>query len=109
MAGLIEVGDGGWSASSWLFRWVLSRLAEDARLDWQLESRVREIVDENLGWFSLEELGPVDRSMVRSWLADRLVVDADANLPVELAGRDAVLGCLAELAELAAAGSEDLS
>lgn len=88
---------------------MLGRLAEDARLDGQLESRLREIVDENLGWFSLEELGPVDRAMARSWLADRLVVDADANLPVELAGRDVVLGYLAELAELAVAGSEDLS
>lgn len=57
-------------------------------LDQQLESMLREIVDENLGWFSLEELGPVDRSMVRSWLADRLVADADASLPVELAERD---------------------
>jgi len=106
MAGLIKVGDGGWSASSWLFRWVLTRLADDARLDRQLESTLREIVDENLGWFSLEELGSVDRSMVRSWLAERLVADADASLPVELAERDAVLGYLAELA---AASSEDPS
>lgn len=109
MAGLIKVGDGGWSASSWLFRWVLTRLADDARLDQQLESMLREIVDENLGWFSLEELGPVDRSLVRSWLADRLVADADASLPVELAERDAVLVHLAELAELAAGSHGDPS
>jgi hypothetical protein len=107
MAGLIKVGDGGWSASSSLFRWVLTRLADDARLDRQLESALREIVDENLGWFSVEELGPVDGSVVRSWLADRLVADADAGLPVELAERGAVLGYLAELAELAAASRGD--
>ncbi|WP_344837176.1 hypothetical protein [Kribbella ginsengisoli] len=101
MAGLMRVGGGGWSASSWLFRWVLTRLADDAGLDRRLESALREIVDENLGWFSLEELGPIDRSMVRSWLADRLVADAVDRLPVELAEREAVLGHLAELAELA--------
>ncbi|WP_433014872.1 hypothetical protein [Kribbella sp. CA-294648] len=104
MAGLIEVGDEGWSASSWLFRWVLTRLADDAGLEQQLQSTLREIVEENLGWFSLEELGPADRSMVRSWLADLLVADADARLPIGLAERDAVLAYLAELAELAADG-----
>lgn len=58
--------------------------------------------DENLVWFSLEELGPADRSMVRSWPADRLFADAEARLPIGLAERDAVLGCLAEFADLAA-------
>lgn len=107
MAGLIKVGDVGWSASSWLFRWVLARLADDAKLDQHLESTLGEIVDENLGWFSLEELGPVDRSMVRSWLADRLVADAGARLPVGLPERDEVLLYLAELAGLAAGSRGD--
>jgi hypothetical protein len=113
MAGSIKVdessGEPLWSAASWLFDWVLNRLVDDAEVDQHLAAMVREIVDENLGWFSLRDLGPVDRSIVRSWLADRLVEDADAKLPAALAQRDEVLLYLADLARLAANSRGDPS
>jgi len=109
MAGSIEVDGQLWTAASWLFDWVLNRIVDDAEVDQYVAVMVREIVDENLGWFSLRDLDPADRSIVRSWLADRLVEDADAKLPAELAQRDDVLLYHADLASLAANSRGDPS
>jgi uncharacterized protein (DUF2236 family) len=98
-----------WTAASWLFDWVLNRIVDDAEVDQYVAVMVREIVDEHLGWFSLRDLDPADRSIVRSWLADRLVEDADAKLPAELAERDDVLLYLADLTRLAIKSRADPS
>ena len=91
-----------WSVSSWLFRWVLNRVAEDAEVDQRLREKLREIDDENLGWFSLDELSPRDRVIVKTWLAEQLVEDAVAELRPDLPERDGALRLLADLAGMAA-------
>ena len=101
MAGSIEVDGKLWTAASWLFRWVVSSVADHAGLDADGQARLREIVDENLGWLSIDGLEPARRSIVRDWISERLVADADARLPVDLeADRAATLTHLGELAQM---------
>jgi hypothetical protein len=64
MAGSIEVDGQLWTAASWLFDWVLNRIVDDAEVDQYVAVMVREIVDENLGWFSLRDLDPADRPVL---------------------------------------------
>ncbi|WP_406051550.1 hypothetical protein [Kribbella sp. NBC_00889] len=101
MAGSMKVDGKLWTAASWLFRWVVSSVADNAGLDPDGQATLREIVDENLGWLSIDDLEPARRSIVRDWISERLVADADARLPVDLeADRGATLTHLGELARM---------
>lgn len=101
MAGLIEIDDEGWSVSSWLFRWVVTRVADNARVDRLVEMKLREIVDANLGGLSLNEVDDLDRLIILNWLADHLVGDAEKHLPMDMVQRDQALRYLEELAQVA--------
>lgn len=63
--------------------------------------KLREIIDANLGGFSLNDVGELDRAVVLDWLADHLVEDADAHLPTDIVQRDQALRYLQELAQAA--------
>ncbi|MER7243306.1 hypothetical protein [Kribbella sp. NPDC000426] len=108
MAGSIEVGGQLWTSASWLFRWVVSRIAEKTNLSQDDRGVLHEIVDENLGWFSVDSLVPEALSTVREWIASNLVTDADAELPLDLdVDRAAALDHLQDLARMAAVVRHD--
>ncbi|TCC03972.1 hypothetical protein [Kribbella soli] len=63
---------------------------------------LREILDEDLGWLSVDDLDPAHRSAIRDWLADDLAADARARLPLDLTvDRAAALTHLEELSRIA--------
>lgn len=53
--------------------------------------RIREVIDNNLGWFSLEDLPPDERRPVRDAIVLALPDRWDKLLPQDLPSRDAVL------------------
>jgi hypothetical protein len=66
---------------------------------------LREVVDEDLGWLSVDGLDPARRVVVRTWIADNLVTDAAARLPLDIAvDRTAAITHLVELAQMASGG-----
>jgi len=70
MAGTIEVGpDSRWSAASWLFDWVLRSIALEVN-DAELAGELVGIVDENIGWLSLDELSQTQQKAVRAVIQD---------------------------------------
>ena len=72
MAGTIEIRPGvRWSAAGWLFDWVLSTAASEIS-DAEFAGKLREIVDENLGFLALSEITGDQRSEFRSVVAVRL-------------------------------------
>jgi hypothetical protein len=81
VAGSIEVHGELWTAASWLFRWVVTRIADEASVSEDVRVTLQEIVDENLGWLSIDDLRPHQRVVVARWLKDCLVTDADARWP----------------------------
>jgi hypothetical protein len=102
MAGSIEIDGKLWTAASWLFRWVLNRIVENVNVGPVGEATLEGILDENLGWLSVDDLEPEYRSTVRKWIAENLVADAHAVIPLDLAiDRGAVLAHLDSLARMA--------
>jgi hypothetical protein len=89
-----------WSAASWLFDWVLSTLADSVQ-DPELSSELTEVVDQNIGWFGLEELKKDQVVEVRRLLTAALRPVAEQTFPVEMLGREAALSLLDELSNLA--------
>jgi Mg/Co/Ni transporter MgtE len=100
MAGSIKVEDVIWTAASWMFDWVLTRIATDPSLTSDVRSSLLLIVDKNLGWLSLRDLEPDDRAMIERWIGGRLVREAAATLPADLPERDGAIEHLQELADL---------
>jgi hypothetical protein len=101
MSGTIAVTpDKRWSAAGWLFDWTLEALARDLS-DEAARQHLREILDNNLGWLSLDDLPPAARAEALSKITTSLVQEADASLPGSVANRPAVLDLLRELARTA--------
>jgi hypothetical protein len=97
MAGTVGVSsDVLWSAASWLFDWVLKDIARDTD-DVELAGNLTGIVDENLGWFGLDDITPRQRDEVRRIIAERLVDNADREFPADMLGRPEALALLKEL------------
>lgn len=84
MSGSIDVDGATWSASSWLFVWVLNSIADGSATTEKLASTLHEIVIEDLGWLSLSDL---ERAMIESWIENRLSAEAASVLPRELPER----------------------
>jgi hypothetical protein len=102
MAGTVAVAaDKRWSATGWLFDWVLEAIATDLG-DTPVTARIREIVDENLGWLGVDTLPEPERTRVFDTLA-ALPARAQTQLPETVPERDTVVRYLHDLAALAAA------
>jgi len=99
MAGTIEIQrDVRWSAASWLFDWVVQRLA-GVLPGGDTVAQLNEIVTEHLGWLALDDLPVADREVLRNSLCRDLLAQAERELPADLAGRERVLERLRELAQ----------
>ena len=92
--------DARWSAANWLFDWTVEFLAKDID-DSAAAARLREIIDDNVGWLNLGDLSPDTRARLLRRMQTELVETADKTLPATLASRTAVLDLLRELAQLA--------
>ena len=68
-------GDVRLSVASWLFDWVLKDIAKGTG-DVELAGHLTGVVDEQLGWFGLNDIAPVQRREVRRIVTWRLVADA---------------------------------
>jgi hypothetical protein len=102
VAGVIEVTpDVAWSASSWMFRFVLRSIAAETT-DKDLAASLMEIHDENLPGLSLPDLPQAQRSEVERIIRDRLVTRAEQDLPATAPNRAEVLGYVRGLAEAVA-------
>jgi hypothetical protein len=102
VAGIIEVApDAVWSASSWMFRYVLRSIAAETT-DQELAARLMEIHDENLPGLSLPDLPQAQRSEVERIIRDRLIGRATRDFPETAQNRaeavDYVRGLAAVLA-----------
>lgn len=101
MAGTIAVAPQvRWSAAGWLFDLVVDILKErvddpDTRAD------LDEIVEQGLGWVSVDDYPAPVAAALRQTLRDEVVAAADARLPESLANRDEALRLVRDLADLA--------
>jgi hypothetical protein len=89
-----------WSAASWLFYWVLRELAQEA-MDPDLTERINEVIDENLGWFSLEDLSEKQQMQTQHVLRDSLVDSANREFSDTMPGRKEAIDHLRDLAAMA--------
>jgi hypothetical protein len=102
VAGIIEVApDVVWSASSWMFRYVLRSIAAETT-DPELAARLTEIHDENLPGLSLPDLPQAQRSEVERIIRDRLATRAAQDFPVTMQNRAEALGYVRALADAVA-------
>jgi hypothetical protein len=106
MSGTIAIApDVRWSAASWLFDWTLEFLAKDIG-DATAAAHLREIVDDNIGWLSLDDLSAEARTSLLRRIKTELVDTADKTLPAGLENRRAVLDLLRELVGLCGADAD---
>ena len=96
MAGSIALPDGTlWSASSWVFYWVIDTLADELD-DPELAARVRSISEHNLGWLDPGDFSAEDRARVVAVLRSMPELAIRRMAPSE--GRDAYVAVLTKLA-----------
>jgi hypothetical protein len=101
MSGTIAITpDARWSAAGWLFDWTVDFLSRDVG-DATATNHLREIIDDNIGWLSLDDLPASVRARLLERIKTTLVDAADRTLPSTLTDRDAVLDRLRELVRLA--------
>jgi|SRR3954466_6147671 hypothetical protein len=99
MAGTIAVSpDSRWSASTWLFDWVVEHLAKNVE-EPKLHHELMEIVEENLGWFGLSDYGPDAEHQFRTLIRTRLVQEASAEFSESMANRSGALDNLRQLVD----------
>jgi hypothetical protein len=82
MAGLIIISDRddiSWSAPSWLFDWVVGRLARDLP-DEDAARRLDEIVDQNLGIVVVDDFEEDLRQRLLGSIRNQLVPWAESEL-----------------------------
>jgi hypothetical protein len=100
MAGTFVVAEGQrWSAASWLFYWILRTIASHVD-DPDLAAKFREIDDNNLGWFSLQDCSTAQRQRIVAILCSSLVPAAEREFRAELVSRDRLLVHLRALISL---------
>jgi hypothetical protein len=90
-----------WSAASWLFDWVLGKIARDIK-DVELSAAINGVVGENLGWFSLDELTEEQQSEIQQILRESVMTAADREFPDTMPGRKDALNHLTDLAAMSA-------
>jgi hypothetical protein len=106
MSGDIRLSaDVWWSATWWLFDWVLKDITKSTR-DVELVGHLNGIVGEHLGCFRLDDITPNQRREVHRIIAERLVSDADREFPADMPGRQGALGLLKDLANMASGAPE---
>ena len=98
MAGTISLSpEKRWSVAGWLFDWTVEFLAGRVA-EPEVRASLQEIVDESLGWLGLGDFGAAAEREMRVLLRHEVVDAADAAFGADMAGREAVLGHLRELA-----------
>lgn len=103
MAGSISLSaDTHWSASSWLFDWILRSLAHDVESE-KLARALLEIVDENLGRLDLSQFTLAERDALAKSI-HALPEIAQRELPQSLPQRQATLDHIGTLVEIIANG-----
>jgi hypothetical protein len=106
MAAIIEVApDSVWSASSWMFRYVLKSIAAETS-DPELAASLMEIHDENLPGLSLPDLPDAQRSEVERIIRDRLVTRTERELPETTQNRAEIIDYVRGLADMLASGAK---
>jgi len=104
VAGSIVVQGQMWTRASWLFDAVVSQLAMCARPA-ALRERLAEIVRENLGYLSIDELEPADRSELLWILGDNFPDSFNAAYPnMDPQHRPGALTSVSELVQLSQKG-----
>jgi|GEM_PF-4027063 len=77
MAGLLVSVEGlSWSAAWWLFDWALGTIATQVA-DTELAAKLREIEDNNRGWFSLQQCTASEREQILEAICTSLVPTAE--------------------------------
>jgi hypothetical protein len=99
MAGDIYLDGKVWSASSWLFDYVVERIADEIG-ESQLSLKIRDIITNNLGLLKLADFGPNDQRLILAAISERLVSLADRDSDPHLANRREVLARIADLVTL---------
>jgi hypothetical protein len=89
-----------WSCAGWLFRWVLETLAAVVPAS-ETSAKLREVIDENLGWLALDDLPLPERTKLRESIYSDLLAQAEDYLPADYEGREGALNLVRELAQLA--------
>jgi len=103
MAGTVSLSsDVRWSAASWLFDWVLKTLALSIE-DRELAASLIEIVDENLGWLSLDDLSEEERAKIKQVAQKTLMKTAEQEFPKTMANRAQVIEHVRELIDMISA------
>jgi hypothetical protein len=98
MSGTISLSpDVQWSATYWLFDWVLKDIAKGTS-DVELAGHLNGVVGEHLGWFGLDDISPSQRQEVRRIITERLIDDAQREFPADMPERPQALALLKELA-----------
>lgn len=91
MAGAIVALQGDrWTASSWLFDWVVTVLATKVK-DVELAAELRGVVAENLGWLALADFSAGHRAEIFRAIRESLLPTAERELPLDLQNREEVL------------------
>jgi hypothetical protein len=100
MAGLVVLEPGvDWTATGGLFDWTLEYLMGQLT-DQEAISRLREIVDNNLGSLWVAEFQPETRQELLAALRNGLTAAGERELPAST-GKEATIRQLQELADLA--------
>ena len=106
VSGAVNVSAGvRWSAASWLFDWALKDIAQGTG-DVELAGHVTGVVDEQLGWFGLDDIAPGQRREIRRIITERLADDAEREFPADLPGRPEALALLKNLAAIVSDGAD---
>lgn len=99
MAGTIEIAAGRrWSASTWLFDWVVEYLAKNVSVV-KVQTQLQEIIDENIGWLGLSDFESDTRLEMSTLIRTRLVPQADAEFSAAMANRSGALDHLHRLVD----------
>lgn len=105
MAGTISFSPGArWSASTWLFDWVLTTLARQVD-DPELAAELTAIVDDNVGWLGLDDLTGDQKATVKRTIRRSLRTAAERGLPPAIPGHEDALNHLDDLIDLASDAS----
>jgi hypothetical protein len=100
MSGTISISpESRWSASSWLFDWVVRFVAQEVG-DEKVAEQLREVVDENLGWVDLGDFPADTREVIAQTLRQALVPASERLIPESVPNRPEVLEHIRGLSEL---------
>ena len=103
MAGMIWVSeDAAWGKASWLFYWVLHVIAREV-LDSGVKASIKEIDENNLGSFVLQDYSDAQQEEIRQVVRGSLMRVSEEK-PVGHALQDTVLRNIQELVDLFSAG-----